>query len=516
MRATLLLATLILIAIAHFRPPEYDEAYSIFLTAGDPRPPWPATPFHPSDVRHFYTGQTTFAAIAQNLRTLDVHPPLYFWALNLWRRLFGPSWFTARLLSILFSLATLATLSQAAKLARIPVIPTLLITLLAYAFPYTSTLARNFALAQLLNTAALTLIIRSVGWAERSEAHHLTPAPLKTNNWRLTALSGLLFSLATFTNDLAIFTPLAILLWFLGPVGRISEAPSATFNRHNHQPRRDEHPPHTPSWPRMRPSTTSFLAGLATFLPLDAYFFAAQHASRAGQFPPFHPLPALGLIAKDSGAAIFGGLPLYAAPFTTPVAAALLIFFLICLTTATKPALFTLTALATPIGLFLLGLIFNNTPIEVRYVSFSIPSLALILATLPKPLRNTLILLESLGTFGLAFAPSTMQPQALAAREAAALSTPATLTLIPYGNDGVGIPGPFIEAAPGALTIRLIKSPPPLTQLPPHIILATITADDSSRATIAATLAALAASPCWRRTATTPHTQAFQRICTPH
>jgi len=265
----------------------------------------------------------------------------------------------------------------------------------------------------------------------------------------------------------------------------------------------------------MRASTTFFLAGLAVFLPADLYFFTAQHASRTTQFPPFHPIQALTLIAKDSGAAIFGGLPLYAAPYTTEVAAALLIFFLICITQAAKPALFTLTALATPIGLFFLGLTFHNTPIEIRYLSFSIPPLALILATLPKPLLATLILLESLGTIGLAFAPSTMQPQALAAYEAAALATPATLVLVPYGNDGVGIPGPFIEAAPDTLNIKLIHPGEPPNPQAPRIIVAQIRADDSSREAVAQTLNFLQNNPCWRPGASTPLTAVFESRC-PH
>ena len=48
------------------------------------------------------------------------------------------------------------------------------------------------------------------------------------------------------------------------------------------------------------------------------------------------------------------------------------------------------------------------------------------------------------------------------------------------------------------------------------IILATTTADDSSRQTIAATLTALAANPCWRRTSATNVTQSFARTCTTH
>jgi hypothetical protein len=473
-------AALILTAIAYLRPPEYDEAYSIFLTAGDPRPAWPTTPFHPADIRQFYTGQTTFTAIAQNLRTGDVHPPLYFWTLALWRDIFGPTWFTARLLSVLFAVATLATLAQAAKLAGIPVIPTLLITLLAYAYPYTSTLARNFALAQLLNTVGLTLTLAAYPRHARECGHPRLA-------YSLSAAAGLAFSLATLTNYLAIFTPLATLLWLTTrrPRPAVIPAKAGIF----------------------------FLTGLTSLLPLDLYFFLAQHASRPGQFPPFHLLHALVLIAKDVGAAIFGGLPLYAGSYAAPVAGSLFLLFIICLNTASKPALFTVTALATPIGLFLLGLVFNNTPIEIRYLAFSIPSFALILATIPKPLLAILILVESLGTTGLAFAPATMQPQALAAREAAAQSTPSTLTLVPYGNDGVGIPGPLIVAAPNSLTIELIKSAPNLAQLPPHIILATITADESSRATIAAARAALAANPCWRRAATTPHIQSFTRVC---
>jgi hypothetical protein len=490
--ATLLLAALILLIIAHLRPPEYDESYSIFLTAGDPRPAWPTTPFSAAQVRPLYEGHTTLTQIAQNLRTLDVHPPLYFWILKAWRHIFGESWQTSRLLSVLFSIATLATLARLARQTKTPVIPTILITLLAYSYAYTSTLTRNFALAQLLTTLGLTLTLETVGWvspAQRGVTHHF-PAQNQPP-WKLTA-AGVLFSLATFTNYLSIFTPIATLLWL------------AT--------RRPLHD--TPSCRRKPASTLFFLIGLTLFLPADLYFFTAQHASRTTQFPPFHPIQALTLIAKDSGAALFGGLPLYAAPYTTQVAIALLIFFLLCLTQATKPALFTLTALATPIGLFFLGLTFHNTPIEIRYLAFSIPPLAVILATLPKPLLTTLIAIESLGTIGLALAPSTMQPQGPAARQAAALATPTTLTLIPYGNDGVGIPGPFIEAAPNTLNIELIHpgEPPNLSQAP-RIILAKIRADDSSRAAVEKTLNYLENNPCWAPGPATPLTAVFENRC---
>jgi hypothetical protein len=485
----LLLAATLLITIAALRPPEYDEAYSIFLTAGDPRPAWLTVPFHPSEVRSFYNGHASLSQIAFFLRATDVHPPLYFWSLEAWRHIFGPAWLTSRLLSVLFSVATLATLAHLARQTKTPVIPTLLITLLAYGYAYTSTITRNFALAQLLTTAALSLTVRSLGWAEpprkRGEAH------CHPNNLHLAA-AGALFSLATFTNYLSVFTPAATLVWL------------TTL-----------HPSKIPSCRRKLASTASFLAGLSLFLPLDFYFFTAQHASRATQFPPFHPIQAALLIAKDSGAAIFGGLPLYAGAFGPIIAAALLIFFLICLAKAAKPSLFTLTALATPIGLFFLGLAFHNTPIEIRYLAFGIPSLALILATLPKPLLTTLIALESLGTIGLALAPSTMQPQALAARQAAALATPGALVLVPYGNDGVGIPGPFIEAAPSTLNILLIRPGEAPDIQAPRIILARLRADDSSREAVEKTLNYLENNPCWTPGPSTALTSIFENRC-PH
>ena len=129
---TLILASLLLTLAAHLRPPEYDEAYSLFLTAGDPRPAWPPGIFHPADVSNFYHGAPSPIKIAHDLRTGDVHPPLYFWTLEYWRRLAGPSWFAARMLSVLFSIAALTALAWLATLAEIPATTTLLIALLSY------------------------------------------------------------------------------------------------------------------------------------------------------------------------------------------------------------------------------------------------------------------------------------------------------------------------------------------------------------------------------------------------
>ena len=483
---TLAIAAILLTTLAYLRPPEYDEAYSLFLTANHARPPWPTTIFTPADVKYLYTGSSTFQQIAQNLKTGDVHPPLYFWLLKLWRDLFGPAWFTARLLSVLITLATLTTLTRLARLTKTPENPTLLLCLLTYGFAYTALLARGFALAQffLLLGVALAFETRH---CERSEATQESPRYPK----RLTPyLAGLSLGAATFTNYLTLFTTLTTL---------------AILTRNS--PKN-----------ALKAALTFIL-----FLPADGIFFLAQHASRPGQFQKFSLPHALPLLAKDSAAAWFGGLPLYA-PNSAPEITALLIllaattiFFIAARRTPNTIPLSALT-LSTPIGLVVLGLIFHNTPIEIRYLSFSLPYLALLIAaSAPKPLQTTLIAVESLAILGLALAPATAQPQQRAARQAAALDTPQTLVLLPFGNDGVGIPGPFIAAAPKTLEILLLHpNTPPNLAHQTTILLATLTLDDSSRQTITQTIAYLKTQTCWRLQSTTPLLEEYRNSCAAH
>ncbi len=294
----LILAALLLPIIAFLRPPEYDEAYSLFLTAGHARPAWPATPFHPAAIRSLYFGPATFPQIANDLRYGDVHPPLYFWLLKIWRDMLGPAWFTARLLSVIFALATLAILAHLARLLKAPPALTLLICLLTYGFAYTSIVARGFALAQLLLLAGVTLIFRH---CERREAIHLprSPALIITP-----VLAGLCLGAATFTNYLTIFTALTALTTLTLKTPRQSLFAILPF---------------------------------AAFLPADFWFFAIQHSTRAHQFAPFSLPHALTLLAKDSAAAWFGGLPLYAGHLAIPVAAALALLAAATLTLIAPP-----------------------------------------------------------------------------------------------------------------------------------------------------------------------------------
>jgi len=61
--------------------------------------------------------------VAHDLRAGDVHPPLYFWALDVWRQVFGPSWFAARALSVLLTLGTLILLARLAAVLMCPCCP---------------------------------------------------------------------------------------------------------------------------------------------------------------------------------------------------------------------------------------------------------------------------------------------------------------------------------------------------------------------------------------------------------
>ncbi|MDE8348316.1 MAG: glycosyltransferase family 39 protein [Acidocella sp.] len=476
--ATLLFAAAVLTTIAYVRPPEYDEAYSIFLTSAHARPPWPTGVFTPTQVRALFIGNPGLGQIATDLRTGDVHPPLYFWLLDQWRHISGPGWFAARLLSVLVSLVGLIALGWAARLLKTPVLATILITLLAYGFAYTSITARGFALAQFFNLLGFALYVRHsrVGKSLPSFA------------------AGLAFGAASFSNYLAIFTPLGL----LGSQLIIH----STRGLHA-------------SGSRLSTVLTTSL-GIACFIPADLYFFLAQRGSRTGQFAPFHLVHALELLAKDQAAALFGGLPLYAGSFAPLVIIALAVLSIVCAIAIIKhhnaarftPTL-TLTAAATPLGLLALGVIFNNTPIEIRYCAFSLPYIGLLCASIkPATLRNALLFTESLGIIGLAFAPATAQPQAAAA--VAANSNAHILVLLPYGNDGVGIPGPFIAAAQPAMRIILIHGATlPDLSAEPRVILATLMLDDASKTAIPKIESELTQQ--WQLTAQTPLTRAYQQ-----
>jgi hypothetical protein len=531
----LALAAIVLTVTAALRSAEYDEQYTLFLTAGVARPVWPETPFAAGDVLGLQAAHASLGAIARDLRAIDVHPPLYFWAVALWRRLVGDGLFAARLFSVLCGMAALAAVAAIARRVAAPPALAMLLTLGCYGFAYTGAIARGFALAQALTLWGVAVLLAAQGRRPRAVG------------------AGLLLGAATCANYLAVFVAVASLT---SPALRAGEVKvrsdpgegdrvgtlSALFRS---LWRRRACVPQHPHPRRLRVSTSPALAGeifygilgCLPFLLADLWFFLAQRGSRAGQFPPFHLLDALQRLARYAAANLFGGLPLYVSASSQPaVAAALAVLAVGCAALiaarwrriARSPAarrLLAAAAAAPPVGLLALGLVFHNTPIELRYLAFATPFVALLLAgalaSLPRyPRRAVLAVLlavQAAALAGLMTRPETMQPARATAAAANRLAE-GGLVLLPRGNDGVGIVGAFaIESPPTQRLLVVDRDEPPDRVLARigsarRAVLALLAQDDASRATLPIMRAAVAGS-CWRQIADGFNVVAFDRIC---
>lgn len=443
---------------------------------GTPRPDWPTGVFTVSEAWGYLSGHSTLPGIAEDLRRTDVHPPLYFWMISIWRAVIGTSLFATRAFSVLCALGSLALVGAIAVRVGIPAYAAMLLMLGCYGFVYTGGIARGFALGQLLNLAAIYLLLR-----------------------RRPFLAGLLFGAATLSNYLAVFTAVAALLWTLLAHRR------AVFVR--------------------------VAIGFAISLPVALWFFLPQRASRAGQFPAFDLLPALSRVAQYMAATIFGGLPLYAGGARPLISAALAALILILLAVSWRPLiarpliawpLLALCAAAPPAGLLALGSVFNNIPIELRYLAFATPFMALLLAAAlaGRPRLYALVLvLQAASIVGLATRPETMQPQSAATLAAARYVGTAGLVLLPRGNDGVGIVGSVLVSAPADLRLYLVTATAEPAAIRatasryPVIVLALLELDEHSRAAAAWMHAAFADQPCWREHATAPSLRVYENRC---
>ncbi|MGH7043502.1 MAG: hypothetical protein ACREFY_15440, partial [Acetobacteraceae bacterium] len=209
----LLLGACVLSGAAVLRGAEYDEAYSLFVVAGTPRPDWPAGAFPAGRVHAVLAGSAGPARIAAELRATDVHPPLYFWALAAWRRLAGRGLRAARMLSVLAALAALATVGAIATAAGVPAALAMAFTLGCYGFVYTGAIARNFALAEVLALGGTWLALRGA------------PAPGRRALPPRLAAAGLLLGAASFTNYLAAFVGAAVLAGLAASAFRRNRGP---------------------------------------------------------------------------------------------------------------------------------------------------------------------------------------------------------------------------------------------------------------------------------------------------
>jgi hypothetical protein len=478
----LLLGAIVLCGAASLRGAEYDEQYTVFLLAGDARPAWPGSVFTAASVRDRFHGDASPMQIAEDLRDNDVHPPLYFWMVDAWRHVVGDSMFRLRLLSVLCSLGALGTVGLIARRLGLPAALAMLLTLGCYAFAYTGSVARGFALAQLLSLLGIWAALR--GGRTR---------PMGT---------GFLLGAASFANYLAAFTACPVLIWL--------------------------------ACRRLRDGVAAAV-GFGAFVAADLVFFLAQHGSRSDQFPPFLLTTGLTRLAKYGAASLAGGLPLYVPDAFTADAGTAIVIVLAGLALlvavrwrriATQSGRLLLVGCATaaPIGLLLLGMIFDNTPIELRYLAFSMPFVALLLAgalaSLPRPAAiafgGIALGLQAAAIAGLVLRPETMQPMRDAAQEAAARADTQTVVLLPHGVDGVGLVGAFVTEAPDRLRIMLIDrgtNAAALHGVAPRLALALLDRDADSHATLAVLLAGFADDPCWRALPGGSNLIVFQTIC---
>jgi hypothetical protein len=458
--AVLLLGLAVLLAAAWLRGAEYDEQYTLFLTAGTARPIWPDGVFPAGAIAAAQAGHATLAQIARDLRATDVHPPLYFWAVSLWRAAFGPALFTARPFAVLCGVASLGLVGVIARQCRIAAATAMLLTLGCYGFVYANAIARGFAPAQLACLGGVALLLA-----------------------RRPVLAGVAFGIACGCNDLAVFVAAAAIT----AMG---------------------------AW--------RALFGAAPFLALDAWFFLAQHGARPDQFPAFAPLPGLLRLAGYQAAAVFGGLPLYVEGVARLAAGGVIALVaagaILCLArlrpVAADPVIRLLFAatLAPAAGLVLLGAVFNTTPIELRYLSFGLPFLALLLAraTEARPvLRAAILGLQLAGIAGLLLGTATMQPMRAAAAEAARLAGDGVV-LLPRGNDGVGLVGAFGIEAPATLKLLLVRPNEAVAAPGNRVVLVLLGRDRDSTAALPALRAAVSA-PGWRRVAAGSHADVYAR-----
>ena len=423
---TLALSAVLLGMAAMMRDPEYDEGYTAFVTSAEVRPHWPETAFRVADVRAAFRPAPRPWAIAGNLRHTDVHPPLYFWTVWAWRRLWGPDLVASRMLSVGFSLGALACIGAIAREAGFPVITSMLLTLGCYGFVETGIVARGFAMTQCLLLLGLLLTLLAARGAGR-----------------LALLAGLALGAACLANYLAAFPAAAAAIWLGG-----------------RRPRR----------------LVLLVLGLAPFIMADLSFFLDQRNSRIGQFPAFAWSRMAVGISHALGGAVLGGLPLYL-PAGLPRTSAGALLGLMLAAILLLPVLrwrrlgeraprllLAMAAVATPAGLVLMGVAAHSVPVEIRYFAFALPLLALLLAASlaslpgawPRWSLALVLTVQAASIAGLMTRPETMQPEGAAARAAVRAVGDKGLVLLPRGNDGVGIVAAFLTAAPDGLHVLLV------------------------------------------------------------
>jgi hypothetical protein len=480
----ILLCVTVLIVAAALRSTEYDENYSVFVTGGIARPVWPEAPFLANEVKEPFIAHTDALNTLKLLRDTDVHPPLYFVILGIWRDLTGDSLLAIRGLSVIFAAVAVMTWMLTAWRAGLPPLVVGILITFAYGFSYTGHIARGFALAHLLLAVTVFAVL---------EASRFKPtAPKSSIIWAATG--GLTAGLATFTNYLAVFPAAVALSWLA-----LTE----------------------PSWRRRFWMAAAAGLPFASVMICVLYFYLYQKNSRIGQFETFALWPMLIRLAQFNAASLFGGLPLYVEGSTRMVAGGALAALLLTVAAAIayvwrqlEPTrwLWLSGTLAPSIGLIGLGAVFGNSPVELRYVAFAVPFAAALVAAataawarrapVATVVAFSLVLaVQALSTLGMELHPSTQQPFRPAIAAASPYLGEGSVLLVPFGNDGVGITGSVLrEVAPNQHLLVMNNTNAcsvPFYAFPYRTAVMFGVGDQAGREQISATSAVLRNHPSW-------------------
>jgi hypothetical protein len=182
----------------------YDEAITLLETAGNAIPIWSALPTPAATQKELFVGSPSLGEVAAGLRETDVHPPVYYGMLSIWRRIAGESLETARLFSVFWSTASvilLFFLLRAFGFKR-PFWPSLVYSISSGAVHYGHE-ARNYSLAMFFVISAAFLAVL------------LTQSEFfgKIQSGILSVLMAVFCGLAFQTNYLTVFPIVVLLAW---------------------------------------------------------------------------------------------------------------------------------------------------------------------------------------------------------------------------------------------------------------------------------------------------------------
>ena len=433
------LATGIAVCAALSRSFELDEGYTYLILNGRPRIAWPAGVFARPQIAHWFAGTSSVAQISADLKTYDVHPPLWFYLEELSRRAVGPGLLPARLLSVALMAGCLVLVARLARACRAPVALTVAINALAYAVLYTGATVRMYPLANLLLLAGTLALLRAL-------------APNGARRPMLfAALAGLAFGLGTATHLFVVFPALA-----LGLV-----AAGVWLARR-----------------RYAEVLVAALAALPAILWAASYYLVQQ--THDWQFVPFGVGSMLGQIAQRYAAALFGGTPLYVPrALQLPVTALLGGLLLAALGAAALglprlvrdvPGRIVLAGtLAMPAALFTVGAAVGKETVELRYLIYGLPFLAMFLArgwreqgVMPRAagalLAVAFLAAQLAGAVAMPFAHMTQQAARPAIAQIALLWQPGSLLLLPQAADTSGMTLDYAYEAPPDWPMLLITA----------------------------------------------------------